>query len=605
MINPHDSHHVPDSVSIASPHHRGDASLSVEENPESDVVLQLFDDLRQALAELELAHEELKLKYHEIQQSNDDSCLKHQIIMFDNQIIMAENHKLKEELDLLTQRMDQLLRSLYGRRGERFDDPNQGRLFDFNEEEIVPPETPQTPETPDPTPEKQAVAASKKTTRSRKLDFSRLPHVRIERDVPDAEKNCSCCGEPMAKIGEDEHRELEYIPAHFEVRINVLPKYACSRCRDGVTSPKGPTRPIEGCIAGPGLLAEILTSKYIDHLPLYRLENISARLGLHLPRATLCDWVRKSAELMQPFYELQKKLVLQSPVIWTDDTTVKVLSKDDPRGSLTGRFWVYHGYSDHPYDVYDFTPNRKREGPEKFLEGFQGYLQADAYGGYDEIYLGSQETIVEVACWAHARRKFYEARSSSPGHAEMVLAAIRLLYDVEDRARYLSNEERRELRKQESTPILERIRDLIERFTLEMLPKSAMGKALTYTRNQWDALCRYVEDGRLTIDNNVCERRIRDQAIGRKNWLFIGTVEAGPRAAVLFTIMAGAKRHCLEPVAYIKDVLITLSQAPERIEDLLPDRWAKSHSEHVLTHRLEESREKARRRDAERATRRE
>ena len=578
MINPHDSHPVPDQDSFASPEDRGDASHAVDE------VRRIVAEVIAELAHLNVADGNISISL---------------------QAIIKKIEDLYQDKVLLQQKIDELLRSFYGRRSERYDDPNQGRLFDFNEEEIVPSADAETPETPDATPETPAVAASKKTSRSRKLDFSRLPHVRIEQDVPDAEKTCACCGEPMAKIGEDEHRELEYIPAHFEVRVNVLPKYACSRCRDGVTSPKGPTRPIEGCIAGPGLLAHVLTSKYIDHLPLYRFENISVRLGLHLPRATLCDWVRKSAELMQPFYELQKKMVLQSPVIWTDDTTVKVLSKDDAKGSLTGRFWVYHGDIDHPYDVYDFTPDRKREGPEKFLEGFKGYLQADAYGGYDEIYLGSQETIVEVACWAHARRKFYEARSSSPGRVEMVLAEIRRLYDIEDRARDLSNEQRRELRNRESTPILERISHLIERFTVDTLPKSAMGKALTYARNQWNALCRYVEDGRLTIDNNVSERRIRDQAIGRKNWLFIGTVEAGPRAAVLSTIMAGVKRHLLEPVAYIIDILMTLSQSPERIEDLLPDRWAMSHPEHVLTHRLEESREKARRRDAKRAHRRE
>lgn len=324
---------------------------------------------------------------------------------------------------------------------------------------------------------------------------------------------------------------------------------------------------------------------------------------MHLPRATLCDWVRKSAELMRPLHALQKQSVLQSPVIWTDDTPVKALGGEAP-GGLTARFWLYHGDQDHPYDVYDFTTSRRRDGPATFLAGFTGYLQADAYTGYDGIYIGSQATILEVACWAHARRKFFDARSSSPGHAELVLEGVRRLYDIEDRARDLSVASRRALRTQESVPILDRLRGDIDRLAEKALPKSAIGQALTYARNQWDALCRYTTDGRLTIDNNVSERRLRDQAIGRKNWLFLGDVAAGPRAAIVSTIMAGAKRHHLEPWAYVKDVLMTLSVDPERVADLLPDRWARDHPEHVLTHRLDESRENARRRDAKHAERR-
>ena len=361
------------------------------------------------------------------------------------------------------------------------------------------------------------------------------------------------------------------------------------------TKPKSEAKPADARGKIVGALMELAAER--------RFEDISVRHGLHLARATLCDWVRKSAELMRPLSDLQKTLVLQSPVIWTDDTPVKALGGDEP-GSLTTRFWLYHGDVDHPYDVYDFTASRERDGPAKFLKGFAGYLQADAYSGYDGLYIGSPSPIREVACWAHARRKFYEARSSSPGNAALILEAIRRLYDVEDRARELSVEARQALRTGESVPILERLGGDLDRLAEKVLPKSALGQALTYARNQWSALCRYTADGRLTIDNNVAERRLRDQAIGRKNWLFLGNVDAGPRAAVLSTIMAGAKRHRLEPWAYVKDVLMTLSVTPERAEELLPDRWARSHPGQVLTHRLEESREKARRRDARRADRR-
>jgi transposase len=292
-------------------------------------------------------------------------------------------------------------------------------------------------------------------------------------------------------------------------------------------------------------------------------------------------------------------------VIRTDDTHVTVLGGEEP-GSYKGRFWVYIGPSAFPYDVYDFTPNRKRDGPAQFLANYGGYLQADAFSGYDGIYTGSDGRIVEVACWAHARRKFYEARSSFPAEASLILQMIQRLYEVEDRARPLDDAARRAMRQTEAVPILERLRAELDRLSSKLLPKSALAQAVTYALNQWQALCRYTEDGRLTIDNNVSERRLRDQAIGRKNWLFWGSAEAGPRAAVLCTIIAGAKRHRLETWAYLRAVILQLSvdASPESLARLLPDRWALAHPGHVLAHRLDESRQKAQRRDQRRAARR-
>ena len=239
-------------------------------------------------------------------------------------------------------------------------------------------------------------------------------------------------------------------------------------------------------------------------------------------------------------------------MIWTDDTHVTVLGGDTP-GSHRGQFWVYIGSAAVPYDVYDFTEDRKRDGPARFLAGYAGYLQADAFSGYDGIYAGSDGGIREVACWAHARRKFFEARSSSPAEASLILEMIRRLYEVEDRARPLDDDARRVLRQAEAVPILDRLREELDRLSVRLLPKSALAQAVTYALNQWQALCRYTEDGRLTIDNNVSERRLRDQAIGRKNWMFLGSAGAGPRAAVLCTIIAGAKRHRLEPWAYVRE----------------------------------------------------
>src|SRR6185312_13583300 len=242
-------------------------------------------------------------------------------------------------------------------------------------------------------------------------------------------------------------------------------------------------------------------------------------------------------ELLAPLAELQKTRVLCSPVIWTDDTYVIALGGDKP-GSTKARFWVYIGDAAHPYSVYDFTMSRKRDGPASFLAKFQGYLQADAYGGYDGIFTGSNGTIVEVACWAHARRKFYDARANAPREANQVLEWVRQLYDIEDRARGFAPLERQALRQRESVPILDRIQAYLDDIAPRVLPKSALGKALTYAKNQRAALRRYVEDGRLTIDNNLSEQTVRPQAIGRKNWEFLGSEAAGPRAAVLFTILA-------------------------------------------------------------------
>ncbi len=328
---------------------------------------------------------------------------------------------------------------------------------------------------------------------------------------------------------------------------------------------------------------------------------VESRLNYHTK--SLCDWVRNAAFVLQPLAELQKSLVLQSPIMWTDDTPVTVLGGKEP-GSSKGRFWVYIGDAQHLYSVYDFTMSRARDGPAAFLKDYRGFLQADAYGGYDGIFLGSDGQIVEVACWRTARRKFFDARANAPREANQVLEWIRQLYDIEDRARDFTPLDRQLLRQLESKPILDRIENYLDELSQRTLPKSALGKAVTYARNQWAALRQYVNDGRLTIDNNVSERTLRLQAIGRKNWEFVGSAEAGPRASVLFTILAGAKRHRLEPWAYLREVLLRLSAGETDLEPLLPDRWAANHPEHVLQHRFDESRRKAARQKASRRRRR-
>jgi transposase len=511
----------------------------------------------------------------------------------------ADYSQLQERHAELAEILAQLRRYVFGPRRERHaDDPDQGHLFDLHDTAIE-----SEPVAPMEADAAAAVPQPRGPRPRPRTSLDHLPHHRIIHDVPEGEKTCSCCGGAKECIGEDLSRLLEYTPAKLEVMVHVLPKYACPKCRDGVASPPVPPKPIPGGIAGAGLVSFLVVSKFNDHLPLYRLEDILTRHGVFLSRSTLCDWVRNAAMVLEPLAELQRMLVLRSSVIWTDDTPVTVLGGEKP-GSSKGRFWVYIGDELYPYSVYDFTMSWSRDGPAAFLADYHGFLQADAYGGYDGIFLNSNDTIVEVACWAHARRKFYDARSNAPREANQILEWIRQLYDVEDRARDFVPEERQALRQRESVPILDRLETYLDELSPRVLPKSALGKALTYARNQRAALRRYVSDGRLTIDNNVSERTLRLQAIGRKNWEFLGSEAAGPRAAVLFTILAGAKRHRLEPWAYVQDVLLRLSTGETDLESMLPDRWGASHSEHVLQHRLDESRRKAARQKARRERRR-
>ena len=486
----------------------------------------------------------------------------------------------------------------YGRRRERLqEDQGQGHLFELDAASSIPTDLPQ-PGSPDETVEVRGHCRQRKR---REIDWDKLPQIRHEHDLPADEKTCACCGRPMDRIGEDVTRELELKPAKLEAHIHVRPKYACRCCKNGVCAAPLPPRPIPGGIAGAGLVAEVLVSKFGDHLPLYRLEDILARAGVYLARSTLCDWVKYAAELFAPLYELQRQRVLQSTVLWTDDTPVTVIGGAE--GSFQGRFWTYIGH-EQPYSVYDYTTSRSRDGPASFLQGFTGYLHADAFAGYDAIYLGSQSAIREVACWAHARRKFFDAAKNHPREAHQVLEWIRQLYDIEDRSRAWSADARRQLRTAEAIPVLDKIGTFLTGLTKTALPKSNLAKAVTYAQNQWEALRRYTEDGRLTIDNNVSERTLRHQAIGRKNWLFLGSENAGPRAAVLCTILAGAKRHRIEPWSYVRELLLRSHADDPRLEEMLPDRWAAAHPEAVLSHRLDESRARAARTRDRRAHRR-
>ena len=327
---------------------------------------------------------------------------------------------------------------------------------------------------------------------------------------------------------------------------------------------------------GNGLLAHVVTSKYADHLPLYRQETIFKRHGLELARSTMCDWAASCAGLLESIVNAMKQRVLQSKVIGADDTPVTVQDHAG-KGSKTGRLWVYLGDLDNPFVVYDYTPDRSRDGPESFLRTYaSGYLQSDAYAGYDGLH---RRGLVEVGCWAHARRRFYEARTSDPERSHAALAWIGRLYEVEHEARdrQLDDAARHALRQERSRPILESFGSWLEAESARTLPKSPIGEAISYTRSNWAALNRYLEAGFLSIDNNATENAIRPIALGRKNWLFCGSDTGGRTAATLMSLVQSCKNLHVEPFAYLRDLLERVSTHPHsRIAELLPDRWSKA-----------------------------
>jgi len=378
----------------------------------------------------------------------------------------------------------------------------------------------------------------------------------------------------LKRIGEELGERLEYVPASLQVIEEACQKYACPNGCTVVTAQK-PMQPIEKGLPGPGLLAHIAVSKFSDHLPLYRQEGIFQRHGVRLSRRTMCDWMRRCAELVSPLYELMKQRVLKSKVMQTDDTPVPVLDPDRGR-ARTGRIWTYVGDGEHPYTVYDYTPTRSRDGPEAFLEEFRGFLQTDAYSGYDELYKDPEREVIEVACWAHARRKSFEAQSSDLMRSTVMLAYIWLLYDVEREARdqKLGSDARRALRQAKSKPILEDIRAYLEREQPQVLPKSPEGQAIAYTLSNWKALTRYCEDGELEIDNNRAERSLRGVAVGRKNWTFMGSDNGGRTAAVLTSLIATSKRLGIDSFAHLRGLFERISSHPQsRLAELLPNQW--------------------------------
>lgn len=464
---------------------------------------------------------------------------------------------LRHELDILCQR-------LFGKKSERVD-PRQLQLaleqLGNERGSITEPVEMDSGETP-------VRGHTRRRPTGRRPLPAHLPRQRVVIDLSDAEKQCPCGGR-RTPIGEDISEKLEYHPASFVVIQTVRPKYACLDCHEGIVEAPAPPQAVEKSLAAEGLLAHVVVSKYVDHLPLHRLEGIFARERIDLPRSTLCGWVADVAGALAPIGEQLRREITAADYLQTDDTSITVL--DERGGSFKGRLWTYLDPLTRQV-VFDATPTHEGDGPATFLAPFQGSLQADAYSGYDALYQSGR--VIEVGCWAHVRRGFVEAFMIDTA-AALMIALIQQLYQVEQAAADLDPDSRRALRQEQSMPLLAKIDAERQALARTVLPKSPLGEAVRYLTNQWTALQRYVDDGRLAIDNNRAENMLRIVAVGRKNWLFAGSFDGARRAALLYSIVQSCKLVNVAPFAYLKDVLLRLATHSHRVIDqLTPKRWA-------------------------------
>ena len=496
--------------------------------------------------------------------------------------------KTREENERLRQQLAWLKKQIFGQKSERrADGPADvltqdlfGKPAEATPEEI-------REETSEP------AKAPRRRRQARKPFPAELLRVDVVHDVAPEEKVCPCCGKEKARIGEDTTEQLEVIPPQLFVKRHVRPKYACPSCKDGVVQASLPPQPAPRASVGPGFLAWLIVSKYADHLPLCRQERIFARHGIDLTRARMCDWLMTVADLARPLAKAMANKVRAGPVIQADETSIRLQTKEKKGKTEQAWVWVYVGDDGTPYTIYDFRRGRGHEGPKAMLAGFTGTLQTDAYGAYDAALkpdggaASLDPAITRAGCWAHARRKFIEAEESGDSRATEVIEWIKELFAVErewkerravarKEGRDLSVDTRRAVRQEKSKPVVEALRKWMED-RLDVLPRSPLGQAIGYAQNQWEPLTRFLDDGRIEIDNNAAERALRPIAVGRKNWLFAGSERGGRAAATFFTLLESARRNGLNPHAYLTDVLTRLPSHPiNHIDDLLPDRWKPS-----------------------------
>jgi transposase len=402
-----------------------------------------------------------------------------------------------------------------------------------------------------------------------------LPIVEQEYKLEGDLCRCPHCQQERQKIGAQISYTIEHLPARF-VRIkHIQYKYACPHCERNGDHPqieladKTKGSPIDKGLPGPGLLAYIATSKYADYLPLHRLQGIFERQGFELERSTMCLWMADVARLVRPIYERMVQHVRLSHVLATDDTIMPLLQ---PGRTRQARMWIYQGDQAQPYNVFDFTISRSRDGPNRFLKEFSGTLLADAYGGYDGIVLDRE--LPRAGCWSHARRKFVEAEPTAPDLARTILRQIKTLFDIETRGQHLSDTDRLDLRQAESQPLVNTLHTLFVEQTARLLPKHPMAQAIQYALNQWKPLTLFTTDGAIPIHNNLAEQQMKRIALLRKNALFVGTVRGGETAAIISTLTSTCQRHEINPQTYLTQLLASLPSTPvSQLATWLPDHW--------------------------------
>lgn len=479
--------------------------------------------------------------------------------------LFAQLQKQNDKVEALENFVIKLVKDKYGRRADWID-PNQLTLFAA--EQLQSTQEPQEDEFAKTTEQEKK---ERKGHPSRQIP-NNLPREKCEHTIDDVEKlTCPKCQNLRKQVSEKVDYQLEYRPASVYVKENVRAVYACSDCKGEVIEAQKPSAPITRGLAGPGLLAFVITSKYSEHLPLYRQEQILERNGLKINRSTLCEWLSQTVPVLQPLFDIMKNRVLSGEIISTDDTILPVIDKSLHKARKS-RAWTYVGDKNNPYNVFHYTQSRKRDGPLEFLAGYKGYLQADAFTGYDCVYASGD--VIEVACWAHARRKFVEAAERSPKSALPAVAMIKVLYEIEEEAKEATTEQRYLLRQEKSIPQLKKIKEWLGNQKTKVLPKSLTALAINYALAQWTALNRYTENGDLEIDNNKSERAVKPIAIGRKNWMFAGNNNAGHTAAILYSFVDTCKRHKIDPWAYLNDVLTRINDMKMTdLHTLLPDVW--------------------------------
>jgi transposase len=429
---------------------------------------------------------------------------------------------------------------------------------------------------------KIAIAAFERRKPARRPLPEHLPRERVVYPSPSA---CPCCGGVLHKLGEDVTETLELIPRQWKVIVHVREKFSCRSC-EAISQPPAPSHPIARGRAGPGLLAHILFAKYGLHLPLNRQSTVYAREGIELDVSTLADWVGAAAATLMPLVLLIRVHVFAAERIHADDTTVPVLAKGKTR---TGRLWTYvrddrpFGGHDPPAAVFFYSPDRGAKHPEEHLASYAGLMQADAYAGFNRLYGTGRKAgpIIEAACWAHARRKFFElARISKAPIAVEAVERIDALFAIEREINGLMPQERAAVRNARSRPLVVALEIWLREQRAKLSGQSETGKAIAYSLTRWAALTRFLADGRLCMSNNAAERELRTVALGRNNWTFAGSDEGGHRAAAIYTLIQSAKLNDVDPHAWLADVLARLQDHPaKRIDELLPWNWKRQHAQ--------------------------